>query len=182
MKDWYSTIYKACIYAGMVSFIIGFFTESNVSLDAYITGYSVFTLGLLMILVILFSNILKVTQNDSFSQIIYSILMTAGPFILILGIIGFVLYLLINYRNNIIQGHVSSSYNSFSNIIILLLFLQFFLVNSSISSEKFESTGKMSRITSSIIYLLGVVTAICSIILYTILKYYSTDGFRKRLN
>ena len=32
MKDWYSTIYKACIYAGMVSFIIGFFTESNVSL------------------------------------------------------------------------------------------------------------------------------------------------------
>jgi hypothetical protein len=174
MRDWYSTIYKALIYAGMVSFVIGFFTGPNISLDAYITGYSVFTLGILMILVVLFSNILKIAQNDTFIQIICSIFMNAGPFILILGIIGFVLYLLINYRNRIIQGQVSPSYHSFSNIIILLLFLQFYLLN---STERFETTGKMSKITSSIIYLLGVITAISAIIVYIILKYYSTDGF-----
>jgi hypothetical protein len=47
-----------------------------------------------------------------------------------------------------------------------------------INDEKFEATGKLSKVTSSMIYLLGVLTAISSIILNTILKYYSTDGFR----
>lgn len=178
MSDWYPTIYRACIYAGMIAFIIGFFTDSNTSLGAYIAGYSVFTLGIMMILVILFSNIIKVTQNESIMKIIYAILMATGPFILILGVISFVLYLLINYKDNIVAGQVAPGYNSFSNIIVMLLLLQFYLVNSNISTEKFEATGKISKVVSSIIYLLGVVTAICSIILYTILKYFSTDGFK----
>jgi hypothetical protein len=178
MSDWYSTIYKACILSAAISFIIGFLTVSNTSLGAYIAGYSVLTLGVLMILVILFSNILKVTVNDSMTKIIYSILMTAGPFIFILGIIGFVLFLLISYKNNIISGHISPSYNSFSNIIVMLLLLQMYLVYNNVSSDRFQATGKMSTITSGIIYLLCVITAISSIILYTILKYYSTDGFQ----
>ena len=52
------------------------------------------------------------------------------------------------------------------------------MVYTNINTEKFENTGKMSKVTSGIIYLLGVITTICSIILYTILKYFSTDGFR----
>ena len=178
MKDWYSTIYKACIYAGIISFILGFFSESKTSLGAYIAGYSVLILAILMILIILFTNILRVTANDSAFQILYTILMTSGPFILILGVISFILYLLINYQDNIVNGHIAPSYNSFSNIIVMLIAIQLYMVNSNISTEKFETTGKMSKVTSGIIYLLGVLTAICSIILYTILKYYSTDGFR----
>jgi hypothetical protein len=178
MSDWYPSIYRACIYAGMIAFIIGFLTESNTSLGAYIAGYSVFTLGIMMILVILLSNILKITQNEPIMKILYAILMAAGPFILILGIISFVLYLLINYKDNIISGRVAPGYNSFSNIIVMLLLVQFYLVNSNINTDKFETTGKISKVVSSIIYLLGVLTAICSIILYTILKYFSTDGFK----
>jgi hypothetical protein len=177
MKDWYSSIYKACIFASLVSFIIGFFTESKASLGAYIAGYSVLTLGIMMILLILFNNVLRVSSNGSAFQIIYSILMTSGPFLLILAVISFVLYLLINYRDKIIDGHVAPSYNSFSNIIVLLLLLQVYLVYTNISTDNFESSGKISKVTSSFIYLLGVLTAICSIILSTILKYYSTDGF-----
>jgi len=177
MSDWYPNIYKACIYAGMIAFIIGFFTDSKTSLGAYISGYSVFTLGIMMILVILFKNVLKLTQNDSMMNILYALLMTAGPFILILGVISFVLYSLINYKDNITAGHVAPGYDSFSKIIVMLLFIQFYLVNSNISNEKFEATGKISKVISSIIYLLGVLTGICAIILYTILKYFSTDGF-----
>jgi len=177
MKDWYSSIYKACIFASLVSFIIGFFTESKASLGAYIAGYSVLTLGIMMILIILFNNVLRVTSNGSTFQILSAILMTSGPFLLIFAIISFILYLLINYRDKIIDEHVAPSYNSFSNIIVLLLLLQVYLVYTNISTDNFESSGKISKVTSSFIYLLGVLTAICSIILSTILKYYSTDGF-----
>jgi hypothetical protein len=178
MADWYPTFYKACIYASAVSFIIGFFSSSTTSLGAYLAGYSVLILGVMMILVILFSNVLKVTANNSSLQILYAILLTTGPFILMFGVISFVLYLLINYKENIIDGHIASSYNSFSNIIVILLMLQLYLVVNNINTEKFQTTGKMSKVTSSLIYLLGVLTAISSIILYTILKYYSTDGFK----
>jgi len=177
MKDWYSSIYKACIFASLVAFIIGFFTQSQTSLGAYIAGYSVLTLGIMMILLILFNKVLRVSSNGSAFQIIYSILMTSGPFLLILAVISFVLYLLINYKDRIIEGHIAPSYNSFSNIIVMLLLLQIYLVYTNISTDNFESSGKISKVTSSFIYLLGVLTAICSIILSTILKYYSTDGF-----
>jgi len=177
MKDWYSTVYKACIFAAIISFILGFFTESKTSLGAYIAGYSVLILAVLMILIVLFNNVLNTGESDSAFQIIYSILMVAGPFILILGVISFVLYLLIKYNSNIVDGKTAPSYNSFSNIIVMLLLVQIYLVYSNISTEKFETTGKLSKVTSSIVYLIGVLTGICSIILYTILKYYSTDGF-----
>jgi hypothetical protein len=177
MDDWYSIIYKACIYASIVAFIIGFFTTSSASLGAYLAGYSVLVLGVMMILVIVFSNVLKVSSNAPTLQLLYSIFTTAGPFILIFGVISFVLYLLIQYKNNIIDGQIAPGYYSFSNIIIVLLMMQLFLVLTNISTQKFETTGTMSKVTSSMIYLLGVLTAISSIILYTILKYYSTDGF-----
>lgn len=177
MKEWYSTIYKAFIFSSIISFIIGFFTDNKTSLGAYITGYTVLILAILMILLLLFTNIMKVTVNDNMFQLLYTILITSGPFILILGIISFVLYLLISYQNNIIKGNVAPGYNSFNNIIIMLLLIQIYIVYKNINTEKFELTGKIPRVASGIIYLMGVLTAISSIILYTILKYYSTDGF-----
>ena len=177
MEVWYLTIYKACIIASIVALIIGFSTQSETSLGAYISGYSVLILGILMILVILFSNILK-RPNNSTIQMISSIILVSGPFILILGIISFLLYLLINYKNKIIAGHVAPGYHSFNTIISLLIFIQLYLIYTNINTDNFKSTGNMSRVISSMLYLLSIITAICSIILYTILKYYSTDGFR----
>lgn len=176
MNNLYSSIYKAFLYAGMISFIIGFFTDSKTSLGAYITGYSVLILAVLMILVILFANILKSNPTSTFN-LMNSIIMISGPFLLILCIITFILYLLIKYKDNITHGKVAPGYYSFSNIIVLLLFLNFYLVHTNLDTEKIEFTGKTSKVISSILYLIGVITAICSIILYTILKYYSTDGF-----
>ena len=108
MEMWYSSVYKAFIFAGIIAFIIGGFTESTTSLGAYIAGYSVLILGISMILIILFSKV----NNDPF-KILYS----SGPFILILAIISFVLYLLVNYKDKIMEGQVAPGYNSFSNII-----------------------------------------------------------------
>ena len=165
---WYYSVYKAFIFAGIISFIIGGFTESNTSLGAYIAGYSVLILGISMILIILFSKV----NNDPL-KILYS----AGPFILILAIISFILYLLIYYKTKIIEGHVAPGYNSFSNIIIILLLVQLYIIYNNINTDTFDQYGKISNITLSIIYLLSVLTGISTIILYTILKYYSTDGF-----
>jgi lysylphosphatidylglycerol synthetase-like protein (DUF2156 family) len=178
MSDWYSSMYKGFILASIVSFIIAFFTKGSVSLSAYIAGYSVLILGIMMILLILFNKILGITQGQTSFQILYTILMTTGPFILMLSVVAFILYLMITYKNKILEEYIPQGYYSFSNIFIILLFIQLYIVYTKISTDKFESTGKISSVTSSILYLLGVLDAICSIIIFTILKYFSTDGFR----
>jgi lysylphosphatidylglycerol synthetase-like protein (DUF2156 family) len=135
-------------------------------------------MAIMMILLILFNNIFKVPQSGTTFQIISSIIMTTGPFLLMLGLIGFIMYLIIFYMNPIMENKVSPSYFTFSNIAIILFLLQIYIVYTNISTEKFETTGKLNKITSSLMYLLGVLTTICSLILFTILKYFRTDGFQ----
>jgi hypothetical protein len=177
MGDWYNGIYKAFIMAGAIAFVIGFFSQGQVSLGAYISGYAVLILAIIMLLIILIQNIFRISAGQSTFNTIYSIIMTTGPFLLMLAIIGFTLYLMITYKNNILSGHLSQSYYSFSNINIILLLIQLYIVYTNISTPIFEQTGKLSQLTSSIIYLLGVLEGITAVILFTILKYFTTDGF-----
>jgi hypothetical protein len=86
-------------------------------------------------------------------------------------------YLLINYKTNILKGHVAPGYNSFSNIIVILLLMQLYIIFDAITQKGFETAPKISGSTLGFIYLLSILTGINTIILNTILKYYSTDGF-----
>jgi hypothetical protein len=174
MNDYYLAIYNSLIYAGLISFLIGIFSSNQVSLGAYITGYSVFILALLMILIIVFS---KANLDLNNFSVIGTILNISGPFLLILGIIGFILYLIITYYNNIVENHITKDYYRFTNIIILLLFIQFYIIHTNINTSKFNETGRIPKITNYILYLLNVICIMCSIILGIILKYYTTDGF-----
>ena len=177
MINWYNSVYKGFFMTAIVAFIIGFFSQGEVSIAAYIAGYSVLILAIIMILIILISNILRLTQGESSFGKIFSIVMSVGPFLCLLGTISFILYLMITYKKNIISGHVSPGYSSFSNINTILLFIQLYMLQINISSEKFSLTGKLTQLTSSFLYLLIVLQFVCCVILFTILKYYTTDGF-----
>lgn len=169
MADWYSIIYKACIYASIVAFLIGFFTSSKVSFGAYIAGYSVLTIGILLLLMLLFVDTLKHSPQAG----ILSLVVLSGPFWLMLGIVGLMLYCLVRYQSSLVQGHVAPSFYSFSNITVLLLLLQLGIVLSSVQGGRLL----LSRLNATVMYLLGVLSAISSITLFNILKYFSTDGF-----
>ena len=129
-----------------------------------------------MILYIVLFNLLQVNQNQGFFQTMLTMITTCGPFLLMLFIIGFTLYSIIKYKNRILLGHVSNGYTIFSNITVLMILLQVYLVYNNINTDKFETTKKLSKITTSILYLYGVITAISSITLFTILNNFSADG------
>lgn len=178
MNDIYSYVYRAFILSSVVAFIIGFFSNSKVEVGSYIAGYTVLSFGIIMLLLILLKNISKSEQTQSTKQQIISGAIITGPFVLMLCVIAFVLYMLITYKDKIIEQHVAPGYNSFTNIIIFLLLIQTYLVYSNINTEKFQTTHKLPGIISGSMYLLSTLISISSIILYIILKYYSTDGFQ----
>lgn len=176
MKNWYLSVYKAFLIGSVLSFIISFVTSGNTSLGAMISGYSILTLTILMILYLILYNVLQATQNSSFFQSLLAMIFACGPFLLMMFVIGFVLYLVIKFKSRILSGHISSGYTTFVNIIIILLLLQIFLIYNGINTDKFETTKTLSKITNSILYLYGVITAICSINLFLILNNFSADG------
>jgi hypothetical protein len=176
---WYSGIYKALIISSVVSFLISIFSEGKTSYNSLISGYSSLTLGLMMILTIVITKIMEINSGFTTKQLLMTILMSLGPFLLMMSIIGFILYLIILYKDPILENHVSNSYHTFSNITIVLLLIQIFIVYSKIlDTKEFEESGKISKILSSLLYLLGVLSLYSTMIIYIILKYFRTDGFQ----
>ena len=176
---WYSGIYKALIISSVVSFIISIFTEGKISYNSLISGYSSLTLGLMMILIIVMTKIMELNSSFTTKQLFMTILMSLGPLLLLFSIIGFILYLIIVYKDPILENHISNSYHTFSNITIILLLIQIYIVYSHIlGSKEFEESGKISKILSSLLFLLGVLSLYTTMIIYIVLKYFRTDGFQ----
>ena len=177
MSEWYSSMYKGFIVTGIIAFIVGIFSSGDISINSYISGYCIIILGIMMILTLLINNSMKPNPGVSSLGMSQSILMTIGPFLLMLGVICFILSLLITYRENIVERKVSSGYYTFSNISVVLLLVQLYIVYLNINTQRFDETGKITKVTASLIYLLGVLGTITSIIMYTTLRYFTTDGF-----
>jgi hypothetical protein len=156
--------------------MIYFFASGIVSLGAVISGYCMIVLSIIMILYIILFNLLQLKESGSNLQILLNIVKTCGPFLLMLFTIGFILYLVITFKERIISGRVANGYTTFSNIIIIMILLQVYLVYNSINTNKFEIDNKIPSITTSILYLYGVITIICTITMNTILNKFSADG------
>ena len=182
MSSFYSTIYKGLISASVVLFIIGIFTTGKLSVGSYITGYSTLILGIMMLLLTMFDKLFSSDTKLPTSQMISTILSGTGPFILMLGTISFVLYLMITYKSIIIDDHVSPGYYSFSKITLLLILFQLYIVYTNTITPDYEKTHKLSKTTSSMMYLIGMLSLMSTIITYTILKYFTTDGFTTTTN
>lgn len=161
MNDWYASIFKGFMFASVISFIISLFTSGKTSYGAELAGYSTIILAIFLILLILF-------QNKS--------LISSSCFILLLTVIGFIMYSIITYQDNIINEHVAPYFKTFTSISILLIMIQTYIMYSSIFNDKFEKTNTISKINTYLMYLLSLITLICSLIIFVILKYYTTDG------
>ena len=175
---WYESIYKALMFGSAISFIISNFTTGKNSYNSLISGYSILILGIMMILTILITKILEIQNTSTTMQIILAITMELGPFLLMLAIIGFMLFLIIFYKTPILENNLSPSYGTFSNITLVLILCQLYIIYGNIDSVEFKRDGKLSKITSGLLYLFGIFSLFSVGTLYIILKYFRTDGFQ----
>ena len=182
MNNWLTNIYKAFIYVSAILFIIALNTSGNTTINASITGYSTMMISLLLIMIVIINGISQTIKDGaSFFQTFFNIIKTLGPFILVLGIIGFMMYLLIKFKTNISEGHVSSYYYTFSFLSSILVLMQIYLLYNGINSTSFQRTHTLSKVIISVICLVAVLNTISALILYVILNYYTTDGYKNIL-
>ena len=164
----YSSVYKGLIATGVVLFIIGMFLSGMNHVNAYLVGYIFLILGLLCVLVLIFNRV----------QGVYDVLLFAGPIILMVGVLCFIMYLLFTNKDIISDGHISQGYYTFNTISTIIILVQTYLIYNIISSEMFESKSIIPKVKSAILYLLGVFSVISTTSIYIIVRYFKTDGFR----
>lgn len=167
----YSGIYKSFLIASIILFVVFFFTSGSISYGSVITGYTILIIGILMILLQFFEKSLEIIGNQSIFRILYSVIYSNSSLFLLLGYIGIILYLIIMNKSRIESKHVSNNFYTFHNIFIILIFLQTYLIY--LQANKLEQ---------SILYLFNVITLIITMIIYTILTYFTTDGYQNRLD
>ena len=119
--NWYSGIYVIFLLVSIILFIISWTVNAVSSINSLISGFVFYITGIFMIL------ISKLQENITFLEIF--------PILCILGLVVFILYIIIQYKNDIIIGHISSGYSIFINISIIILFIQIWLMrpNNSLS-------------------------------------------------
>ena len=161
MEEWYLSVCKALLIVGKISFIISFGTSGATSYGAELSGYSSITLAIMLILLMLFK---------------YKNIMAILAFLWLLAVIGFILFSVLTHKNQIINGHVPTYYSTFIEVSMILIVIQTLVIYSSIFTEKFKQSGFISPINIYSSYLLSSLTMMCSIIIYIMLKYYTTDG------
>ena len=179
--SWDTYVWKSTIIVSIITFIICMYTNGVNSLNASIAGYSILIISVLGILLHLIRSPINNNQNSSNLQLLWIILKQTGPFFVILAIISFMLYLLVTYKNPIINNQVSTSFNTFSNItLFLILILIYFIYNNKMcdGAECESNSGKIGKVNNSIMYLLSILTIVSTGIVYTILTFYRTDGFQ----
>ena len=139
-------------------------TDPYILFGSHVSVYVTLIMGIWAL--VIFNVIKIITESKNDKQPLFAILSFLSPFILTIGSMIAILYLMVSNYSAITKKRVSPSYNSFSNIAIFLFFIQIFLIY----------TQGDKPVTYNLLYILGLLTSICGIILYTILSYFSTDG------
>ena len=161
MNAWYANVFKGFMFVSVVLFLISLVTSGKTAFGAELAGYSCIIIAILLILLILF-------QNKALGVSIC--------FVIILAITGFILFSLISFRDNIIDDHVAPYFKTYTSISIILILIQTYVMYSSIFTENFEKNKSISNVNMYLLYLLSVFSLACSLIIYVILNYYTTDG------
>lgn len=173
---WYRSVYKGFLISSVLVFLMSFGFTGETNFNATVTGYGLLIISISLIMIVIVYGVAKNTQSISAGGAILNVLANVGPFICMLFMLCVIFSILITYKNEIISENVSTGFSSFSNISLALFMVQLYIVYNAFDTDKFKTTGKIPRITSGLVYLLDILEGVCAIIMFTILKYFTTDG------
>lgn len=180
MLNWYNIIYLFFAVISVILFSMGiiFNILSNYELITYnssylmmeLIGYTV--LGLFTLMVIFLSVYKMVTLNNGTLAHIFNI----APLFVMLAVIVYNIYLFVLYWSYIAKGRVVSNYFWYDTFMLLIMISQIYIICQNLFNNTFQTTGKMSNMSSSVFYLTALFSIILAGNLFIILTYFKTDG------
>jgi hypothetical protein len=110
-------------------------------------------------------------QNTAFRNT-----MTILPFLISMGTIGYMIYLMQDYLKPISTGNVAPGYYSFSQTFLILTGLQLIAFNYMMGAEGLHKISALKISQSLAMLIFNTLIVINVITIYLILTYFTTDG------
>jgi hypothetical protein len=165
------------IYTSLILFIMSFFTSSYTYIGSIICADASLSVALIIIMVDILYNLFNKTIDRVSSQnMLFNVISSIGPFLFIFVILAFSVYYMVSFRERILNGQVSPSYMTFNNMSTILIIIQTLILFNAVTNKTYRQTGKISKITASLLYLVSLINTICLYTIFIVLNYYVTDG------
>ena len=198
-KNVLSIIYNAFIIVGLILSLFSIFLNPASATITIIIAYSCLLAGLLLIIGSLLNQLAKILKclkgNINMWAFFLLVKTNLGPFIVIAGILTYLLNLACQYQRRLSNGHLPDNYYLFSNFMIFLIVIEVFILLSAMykntnkddssktsnltNTKQMEASFKnvIPLMTSTFVYFLTTLNLILVIILRNMLLYFTTDGF-----
>jgi hypothetical protein len=165
------------IYTSLILFIMSFFASSYTYIGSIVCADACLSVAIIIIMVdILYNLFNKSVERVTSQNMLFNAISSIGPFLFIFIILAFSVYYMVVFRDKILSGQVSPSYMTFNNMSTVLIMVQTMILFNGVTNKTYKQTGKVSKITSSLLYLVSLMNVICLYIIYIVLNYYITDG------
>lgn len=149
-------------------------TNTYGGLIGHMIGYGFLSAGFIVKSGIL-ASIMASTKCKPSEPLMYFV-MSVLPFIIMVCIILYILFILNTYFNRIVGGKVTKGFEIFSWMFIIVLIAQLALFYNGMNDKETKTDNVISPVYGMLIYLLSVMNIIIAITINVILAYYSTDG------
>lgn len=168
-----STISTASFWTSalLLIFSMGYRNESGTICT--IVGYCLLFISIFFYTVNMLLRIIHANdpQNTAFRNT-----MTIIPFLISMGTIGYMIYLMQDYLKPISTGDVAPGYYSFSQTFLILTGLQLLAFNYIMGAEGLHKISALKISQSLVMLIFNTLIVINVITIYLILTYFTTDG------
>jgi hypothetical protein len=153
-KNYYQGFINSFFVISIICYFIYIFLKGESAYGVLLTFYSVFTLGLLLIL------FQKIYNKNSFFFIFFILIMVI--------IIIYNIFLIITYKDRIESGNLSSGFTMFHTLTNIFLLIQ---------SQLILSNHILNNLLLGLLLFFSVLMGICCYITSIILIKFTADGF-----
>ena len=123
-------------------------------------------------LIILFTCLYNIYSSSSKLYGLFNIL----PIAFFITTIIYNIYLIVNYKNEIVKEKIDLSYYGYNSMALLLCSIIYFILYINVTYYNLLTTGLLSNIYSALTYLLSLFLIIVLVYMFIILNYFRTDG------
>jgi hypothetical protein len=172
INEWFEYSSSAALWVSMILLAYSVDAKDRSGLTCSIVGYTLLGFSILLFMLNLIYKMYK-GSTDMINNIF-----TLLPFVITLGSIGFMIYIIYSYTDRISSDNVSPGYYTFSKIFLVLNALQLLAFNMLTNNYNTqEDNYRQTKLSQSLAFLIFSIFIILDIItIYIILTFFTTDG------
>ena len=177
--NWFQVLYTSIFFAGTLLLLFPIFITMPNPTKLVIISYSLLTLTLGMVTTHVYLKMagrLNEFYKIGLFTFLYNIVRLLAPFLVVLALLTYSLYLYGTYQEIIDKRRTSQQYYVFSTMSLILMIIQFIILFNGLGTQEYKTDHLLPRIYTTGMTFFGVLNGYILLVMGYMLSSYTTDG------